>query len=71
MSSQESLILQHLKTKPLTALDALFDYGCFRLAARVFDLRAKGYRIESREVRSIDRHGVEKRYSQYYLDEPF
>jgi len=64
--SQESLILQHLKTKPITAIDALFEYQCFRLAARVHDLRAKGYRIETREITQGD-----KRYAQYYLDEPF
>ena len=64
--SQESLILQHLKTKPITAIDALSDYGCFRLAARVHDLRSKGYRIESRDIVNGD-----KRYAQYYIDEPF
>jgi len=64
--SQEAQILQHLKTKPLTAMDALFDYGCFRLAARVYDLRNKGYRIETREIVEGD-----KRYAQYWMEEPF
>jgi hypothetical protein len=61
--SQEQLILSHLKRKPLTPLEALFDYGCFRLAARVHDLRSKGYVIETREVVKD-----EKRYAQYWLE---
>jgi hypothetical protein len=64
--SQESLILTHLKTKPITGLDALFDYNCFRLAARICDLRNKGHLIEKRWIVKGD-----KRYAQYWLDDPF
>ena len=48
--SQESQILQHMKSKPITPMDALIQYGCFRLAARIHDLRSKGYRIETDRV---------------------
>lgn len=41
-------ILHHLQTiGPLTPLDALDLYGCFRLAGRIADLRGRGYRIDS------------------------
>ena len=30
----------------ITALDALNWFGCFRLAARVYDLKQEGYNIE-------------------------
>jgi hypothetical protein len=44
--SQSIRILKHLKSgKSLTALEALTRYGCFRLAARVHELKRKGYRI--------------------------
>jgi hypothetical protein len=61
--SQEQQILSHLKRKPLTPLEALSDYGCLRLAARVHDLRAKGHIIETKEVVRND-----KRYAQYWMD---
>ena len=50
--TQEEKIFTHLKRygriTPITALDR---YGCFRLAARIHDLRAKGYRIETEQDR--------------------
>lgn len=44
--TQNALVLAHLKTgRVITPLDALNDYGCFRLAARVYDLRGRGWPI--------------------------
>jgi hypothetical protein len=38
--TQTDQILAHLKTgRPLDPLTALGEYGCFRLAARIYDLR--------------------------------
>ena len=46
--TQAQSVLHHMKTiGPITALDALNDFGCFRLAARISDLRAEGHDIES------------------------
>ncbi len=39
-------ILDHL-TSPITAMDALNDYGCFRLAARINELRMSGHNIKT------------------------
>ncbi len=44
--SQNKKILQYLKEgKPLTPIDALQKFGCFRLSGRIFDLRKDGYEI--------------------------
>ncbi len=44
--SQAQLILEALKAgETITPIDALNRWGCFRLGARVFDLRTKGYDI--------------------------
>lgn len=60
--TQAQAILDHLLTgRPLTALDALNDYGCFRLAARIHELR-KEHQIE--EV-MVERNG--KRYASYFI----
>ena len=61
--TQNAAILSHLsRRKSLTALQALERFGCFRLAARIYDLREGGYRIESRV---IDASGT--RIAEYYL----
>jgi len=61
--SQEYQILRHMHTEgPITAMEALKLYGCFRLASRVNDLRNKGHFIttEMVEVRG-------KRIAKYSL----
>jgi hypothetical protein len=46
--SQKQLILKHLEDgKSLTPLDALSLFGCFRLAARINDLRTAGHKINT------------------------
>jgi Helix-turn-helix domain len=50
--TQEDQILAHLaRCHSLTPLEALTVYGCFRLSARIFDLRKRGWEIESRSGR--------------------
>ena len=47
MSNQSAEILHHLKAKgPITPLEALEEYGVFRLGARIFDLRRQGHPID-------------------------
>lgn len=49
--SQCSDILRHMQERgSITALEALDQYGCFRLAARIKDLRADGHLIVTQEV---------------------
>jgi hypothetical protein len=45
MKSQRDKILNHLKRKSITPMDALNLYGCFRLAARIKELRELGHTI--------------------------
>lgn len=48
-NSQCANILKYLEKHPqgLTAYDALIYFGCMRLAARISDLRGRGYVIET------------------------
>jgi len=48
--SQTKTILEMLQAGPVTALDALERAGCFRLAARIADLRQQGIKIETETV---------------------
>ena len=62
--SQAGLILRHLQSGgTLTALEALDLFGCNRLAARVADLKNKGYNVKSRFITLPNT----KRVSEYYL----
>ena len=60
--TQNAEILSYMKkNQSITPMDAL-KLGCFRLAARVYDLKLQGVRIESVLE---ERNG--KRYSRYFL----
>ena len=61
--SQAEKILSVLKSgRPMTPMIALRRFGCFRLAARIADLRREGHRIRSRlmTVRG-------KRFAAYWM----
>jgi hypothetical protein len=51
-----------LDGKSITPLDALRDYGCFRLAARIDKLRKQGYCITTEFA-----HRDGKKYASYRL----
>ena len=51
----------------LTELDALDQFGCERLSARVFDLRQAGIQIKSRWIERTTRNGQKKRYKEYFI----
>jgi len=62
--TQANRILRYLRDgNRLTALEALERFGCFRLAARIHELRREGWSIEERTVET--RGG--KRVAEYYL----
>ena len=63
-SSQCRNILEHLKHGfTITALEALDEFGCFRLASRISDLKKGGVPIDSKYI-SLSNG---KRVKQYYL----
>ena len=49
--TQNQRILDYLKSgKKLTPLVALKEFGCFRLSARIFNLREEGHAIITKNV---------------------
>jgi len=60
--SHSAQILNHLRKEPITALDALDKFGCFRLAARIQELRMRGHKIHTE---TAVKNG--KRYARYHL----
>ena len=48
--TQNQWILATLQQKPLTPLEALEGCGCFRLAARIKELKEQGHKITTRSM---------------------
>ena len=59
-------ILRHLKDygsiDPMTAIQ---DYGITRLGARIWDLKERGYLIQTDMVRARNRYGEPTHYAKY------
>lgn len=63
MKTQKQQIQNYLQTgKPLTPIQALNKFGCFRLAARIADLRNDGLNIATK---IISKKG--KNYASYSI----
>jgi hypothetical protein len=62
MSQNKQIKEALLKGGKITALDAVLDYGCMRLAARIADLRDSGMNIKTTIIEKGN-----KRFAQYSL----
>ena len=63
METQNKQILRHLESGlPLTALLALKLFGCFRLSARIYDLKKRGMDIKSELVYKDGKRFAEYRF---------
>jgi hypothetical protein len=66
MSQTDQIRAALILGRSLTPMDALQDYGCFRLAARIAELRREGMDIE---CATETKNG--KRYARYFLRRPY
>jgi hypothetical protein len=63
MESQNKMIKAYLESgKTLTATDALLEFNCFRLAARIADLKQAGYPVDKTMIELPSG----KRVAQYF-----
>ena len=62
--SQNKRILEHLSLgRTITSLEALSLFQCFRLAARISDLKGKGHNVQSEMVQVGSNKKKVARYS--------
>jgi hypothetical protein len=55
LKQQNKKILKHLKAGlAITPIGALKSYGCFRLAARIYELRSEGWPIATDRLKIDD-----------------
>lgn len=51
----------------ITPLDALREFGCMRLGARIYDLQKQGLNIVHETESSINRFGKKVSYARYKI----
>lgn len=65
--TQKQLILEHLrKFRSITQRDAL-EFGCYRLASRIAELKDLGHDIRREMVTDRNQAGETIRYARYWL----
>ena len=63
--TQNEQIKEHLKSgKRITAIEALNLFHCFRLSARIKDLKEEGLKIDKTTIQRGEKH-----FAEYYLPE--
>ncbi len=66
---QTDKILLYMQTEgEITPLDALREFNCMRLAARISDLRKAGHKIGRRIEKGTNRFGEVVHYAVYWLE---
>lgn len=50
MSQTDAILDALLRGEKITPLDALRKYGCFRLGARIYDIRKSGYMVDRKLI---------------------
>jgi len=68
MGQLEAILEYMRKNGSITPLEALHHCGCFRLGARIFDLKDMGVPIETVMVYE-NQNGKRTKYAKYWLRE--
>lgn len=62
-------IMRHLRDYgSITQAEAVSEYGCYRLGARIWDLKSRGVPIKSESVTGKNRYGERTSFARYSLD---
>jgi hypothetical protein len=65
---QNEQILDYLrKNGSITQAEAVERFGCYRLGARIWDLKRRGIRIRRRMEEGLNRFGIKTRYARYTI----
>lgn len=66
--TQNDRILRHLReVGGITSAEAMTEYGVYRLASRISDLRRMGYDIEKETVKAKNRYGEPTAFARYTM----
>ncbi len=63
-------ILRYMRdVGPITQLDAAKEFGCYRLGARIWDMKKAGHPIRKRMVSEKNRFGESVSFAEYRLED--
>lgn len=66
--SQNEMILEYLqKNGSITQAEAISQFGCYRLGARIYDLKQRGHKVIKTIEKGRNRFGIPTRYARYAL----
>ena len=66
--SQNETILEYLqKGHTLTQAEAIALFGCYRLGARIYEIRELGFDIRKNMVEAKNRFGDNVRFARYWM----
>lgn len=67
--TQKELVLNHLQLHgKITDLEAYKLYAIRRLGARIWDLRADGYKIRTQNTKEKNRFGQQTMFATYVME---
>lgn len=68
--TQCEMILRYMQDEgSITPWEAMKEFGCMRLGARIYDLRRRGIGIERTLVSDVNRYGKRVQYARYSVAE--
>ncbi len=63
-------ILRHMReVGPITQAEAISYYGCYRLGARIADLKKQGHKIRAERITARNRYDEPVSFARYSLEE--
>lgn len=69
-ANQRDMILQYMRDcGSITPAQAIEELGCYRLGARIWDLRHAGHNIKTESVKRKNRYGKTVSFARYSLEE--
>jgi len=68
-TQKEMVLLQLQIGEPITPMEALQEYGCFRLSHIIYVLRHEGWDIKTETCTMINKLGGVSHYAKYSLVE--
>ena len=67
--TQTDMIVKYMReVGSITPLDAMREFGCMRLAARIADMEREGWQIRHERVQSVNRYGKCVQYAKYSIE---
>ena len=69
MTQTEKILKYIEENHSITPLEALREFGCFRLASRMCDIKQMGYNVQKTMESAKNRAGEPVRYARYTIGE--